>query len=118
MFVGENLVSWKSKKQSVVSQSSAEPEYRAMTQSICEIMWFYQLLMEVDIKTPVPTKLWRDNQAALHIVSNPAFYEQIKHIEINCHFIREKIQLGLMFTGYVKTEEQLGDIFIKGLSGN
>ena len=53
MFVGGNLVSWKSKKQSVVPQSSAESEYRTMTQSVCEVMWPHQLLMEVDIETPV-----------------------------------------------------------------
>ena len=67
VFVGGNLVSWKSKKQRVVSCSSAESEYRAMTQSVCEIMWLHQLLMEVSIMTMVPAKLWCDNQAALHI---------------------------------------------------
>ena len=75
VFVGGNLVSWKSKKQGVVSRSSAESEYRAMTHSVCEIMWFHQLLMEVGIKTVVPAKLWCDNQAALHIASNPVFHE-------------------------------------------
>ena len=64
------MISWKSKKQSVVSWSSAESEYRAMAQAICEIMWIRQLLMEVGIKTLVPAKLWCDNQAAMHIVSN------------------------------------------------
>ena len=57
LFVGGNLVSWKSKKQGVVSRSSAESEYRAMAQSVCKMMWLHQLLMEVDIETPVPTKL-------------------------------------------------------------
>ena len=87
-----------------------------MTQSTCEIMWLHQLLVEVDIKTSVPTKLWCDNQVALHIVSNPVFHERTKHIEIDCHFVREKIQLDLISTGYVKTEKQLGDIFTKTLS--
>ena len=118
MFVEGNLVSWKSKKQSVVSRSSAEAEYRAMTQSVCEFMWLHQLLMEVGIKTPVPTKLWCDNQAALHIAYNPIFHERTKHIEIDCYFILEKIQLGLISTGYVKTGEQLGDIFTKALRGD
>ena len=117
VFVGWNLVSWKSKKQSVVSRSSVESEYRAMTQSVCEIMWLHQLLMEVGIDTPVPTKLWCDNQTAFHITSNPVFHERIKHIEIDCHFVREKIQPSLISTGYVKTGEQLGDIFTKALSG-
>ena len=57
VFVGENLVSWQSKKQSVVSRSSAESEYRAMAQSVCKIMWLHQLLMEVGIETLVPAKL-------------------------------------------------------------
>ena len=79
VFVGGNLVSWKSKKQGVVSRSSAESEYRAMTQSGCEIMWLHQLLMEVGIKAVVPTKLWCDNQATLHIASNLVFHERTKH---------------------------------------
>ena len=118
VFVGRNLISWKSKKQSVVSRSSAGSKYRAMTQSVCEIMWLHQLLMEVGIKTSVLSKLWCDNQAALHIASNSVFHERTKHIEIDCHFIREKIQLDLIFTGYMKTGEQLGDIFAKALSGD
>ena len=80
VFVGGNLVSWKSKKQGVVSRSSAESEYRAMAQSVYEIMWLHQLLTEVGIMTVVPAKLWCDNQAALHIASNPIFHEQTKHI--------------------------------------
>ena len=73
-----------------------------MIQSVCEIMWLHQLLMEVGIETPGPAKLWCDNQVALHIAFNSVFHERTKHIEIECHFIREKIQLGLISTGYVK----------------
>ena len=91
IFVGGNLVSWRSKKQNVVSRSSAKSEYRAMTQSVSEVIWIRQLLNEIGHKILMPAKLWCDNQAAIHIASNTVFYEQIKHIEIDCHFIREKI---------------------------
>ena len=68
-------------------------------------MWICQLLREVGIETSLPVKLWCDNQAAMHITSNPVFHERTKHIEIDCHFVREKILLGLISTGYVKTGE-------------
>ena len=117
MYVRGNLVSWKNKKQSIVSRFSAETEYRVMVQSVCGIMWLHQLLMEVGIKTPTLAKLWCDNQVALHIASILVFHERTKHIEIDYYFVHEKIQLDLIFTGYVKTGEQLGDIFTKALSG-
>ena len=117
VFFGGNLVAWKSKKQSVVSRSSAESEYRAMAQATCEIIWIHQLLCEVGMKCTMPAKLWCDNQAVLHIAANPVYHERTKHIEVDCHFIREKIEENLVSTSYVKTGEQLGDIFTKALNG-
>src|SRR5262249_43169856 len=117
VFIGGNLVSWKSKKQSVVSRSSAESEYRAMANSTCEILWINHLLVEIGLNSTFPAKLLCDNQAALHIASNPVYHERTKHIEVDCHFIREKIQDNIISTGYVKTGEQFGDLFTKALNG-
>ena len=89
-----------------------------MTQLVCEIMWICQLLMEVGIETSVPAKLWCDNQVSMYITLNQIFHEWTKHIEIDCHFICEKILLGLISIGYVKMGEQLGDIFMKPLIGD
>jgi hypothetical protein len=90
-FVGGNLATWKSKKQNVVARSSAEAEYRAMTSTTRELTWIKQLLTDMHFTTTSPMKLFCDNQAARHITSNPVFHARTKHIEVDCHFIRERI---------------------------
>ena len=59
--------------------------------ALCEIMWIRQLLMEVSIETSVPAKFWCDNQVVMHIAFKPVFQERTKHMEIDCHFVHEKI---------------------------
>ena len=106
----------KQKVESCVS-IKCRSEYRAMAQSTCEIMWVYQFLTEIGINMSLPAKLWCDNKATLHIASNLVFHERTKHIEIDCHLVREKRQQGLISTGHVQIGEQLGDIFTKALNG-
>ncbi|XP_056165633.1 secreted RxLR effector protein 161-like [Syzygium oleosum] len=116
MFVGGNVVTWKSKKQSVVARSSAEAEYRAMASTTSEIVWLRLLLQELDCRpSNSPTKLFCDNQAATHIASNPVFHERTKHIEVDCHFVWEKVQDKTIETTYIQSGEQLADVFTKAL---
>ena len=75
-----------------MARSSAEAEYRAMASTASELTWIKQLLEELGIKIQEPMKMFCDNQVARHIASNPVFHERTKHIEVDCHFIREKIQ--------------------------
>jgi hypothetical protein len=114
-FVGGNLVTWKSKKQNVVARSSAEAEYRAMASTASELTWIKQLLLDMGFRTQAPMKMYCDNNSARHIASNPVFHERTKHIEVDCHFVREKVQAKEIETPYVKSEDQLADVFTKGL---
>ena len=82
---------WKSKKQNVIARSSAESKYRAMATTTCELVWLKQLLGELKFGKIDQMELVCDNQAALHIASNPVFHERTKDIEVECHFVREKI---------------------------
>lgn len=115
VLLGNSLVSWKTKKQHVVSRSSAEAEYRSMALTLCEVKWIMELMRSLGIRQSSPTSLYCDNQAALHIAANPVFHERTKHIEVDCHFIRDAIIAGLIVTRYVKTTEQLADILTKPL---
>ena len=115
VFLGNALVSWRSKKQSIVSRSSAEAEYRAMATTTCELTWILHLLQDLHVKHNRPVLMYCDNQAALHIAANPVFYERSKHIEADCHVVRNRIIDGTLKTFYVSTKNQLADVFTKAL---
>ncbi|XP_073104417.1 uncharacterized protein [Elaeis guineensis] len=115
-YVGGNLVTWRSKKQSVVARSSAEAEYRAMALGICELLWLQKLLQELQLLNKFPLRLYCDNKAAIEIVSNPIQHDRTKHIEIDRHFIKEKINQGQICITYIRSSDQVADILTKGLS--
>jgi len=112
-----NLISWKSKKQSVIARSSAEAEYKAMASVTCELIWLKQLLKELKFEEDIQMMLTCDNQATLHIASNPVFHERTKYIEVDYHFIREKIESRNITTRFANSSDQLADIFTKSLRG-
>ncbi|CAL2268732.1 unnamed protein product [Prunus armeniaca] len=116
MFVGGNLVTWRSKKQSVVARSSAEAEFKAMAHGVCELLWLKILFRDLRITIQGPMRLFCDNKAAISIAHNPLQHDRTKHIEIDRHFIKEKLSQGLICTPYVKTNDQLADILTKGVS--
>ncbi|WMV47062.1 hypothetical protein MTR67_040447 [Solanum verrucosum] len=113
--LGDSLISWKSKKQHTVSRSSAEAEYRSMAGAIAEIIWLVRVLKELNVVIITPVKLHCDSKIALQIAANPIFHKRTKHIEIDCHFIRERIKNGLILRTYVNTKQQPADLLTKGL---
>ncbi|CAN1181640.1 Retrovirus-related Pol polyprotein from transposon TNT 1-94 [Linum perenne] len=117
-FLGESLITWKAKKQSTVSRSSSEAEYRAMSQLSCEVQWLKQLLNDMFVTHDAPIEVYCDNKSSIHMAENPVFHERTKHIEIDCHVIRERVKNGLISLKYVCTDRNLADVFTKGLSAH
>ena len=115
IFLGHALVSWKTKKQATVSRSSIEAEYRSMATTTCELVWLTYLLKDLHIPVQVPITLFCDNKAAQQIAANPCFHERTKHLDIDCHFTRDKVQDGFLQTAYIPTHLQLADIMTKAL---
>ncbi|KAK2965713.1 hypothetical protein RJ640_022240 [Escallonia rubra] len=104
------------KKQSIVARSSAETEYRAMASTTAELTWLSFILRDIGIVQHHPATLFCDNLAALYMSINPVFRARTKHIEVDYHFVREKVALGSLVTRFVSSDQQLADIFTKPLS--
>ncbi|XP_060211926.1 secreted RxLR effector protein 161-like [Lycium barbarum] len=113
--LGEALISWKSKKQETVSRSSAEAEFRSMASCAAEVTWLVGILKELGVQIDLPVSMICDSKAAIQIAANPIFHERTKHIDIDCHFVRERITQGMLKTEYIHTKEQLADLFTKSL---
>ena len=113
---GGSLVTWKTKKQNTVSRSSAEAEYRALATAVSEIIWIKGILTDLGIMSLKPVKVLCDSKSAIHIATNPVFHERTKHIEIDCHFIREKVNQKYISLDHVSSADQEADLLTKAVS--
>ena len=104
MYLGNSLISWKCKKQECVSRSSTEDEYRAMSSACSEILWLRGLLSDFGFAQSSPTSLHADNTRAIRITENLVFHERTKHIEVDCHFIRDEFKRVVISLLKVPTE--------------
>jgi len=113
VMLGGSPISWRTKKQTTVSRSSAEAEYRSLADATSELVWLRSFLAALGIFLDRPMRLFCDNQAALHIAHNPVFHERTKHIELDCHFVREKLEAGLLALSKISTKQQPADLLTK-----
>lgn len=115
VMMGNSLVSWKTKKQPTVSRSSAEAEYWAMAMTCSELKLMIGVMDSLGIRLRFPIPFQCDSKAVIHIANNPVFHERTKHVEVDCHFVRDFIKAGIIATNHIGTMEQLADVLTKSL---
>jgi hypothetical protein len=116
VYVGSNLVSWNARKQATVSRSSTEAEYKSLANATAEIMWIQTLLDELGVSQSKAAVLWCDNIGATYLSANPVFYARTKHIEVDYHFVRERVARKLLNIKFISSGDQVADGFTKSLS--
>jgi hypothetical protein len=115
VFLGDNLVSWSVKRQTVVSHSSAEAEYCVVANGVAEATWLRQLLHELQTPPSRCTLVYCGNISVVYLSTNLVQHQRTKHVKIDLHFIREKVVIGQVRILHVPTTSQFADIFTKGL---
>ena len=113
--LGSSLISWQNKKQTFVARFSIEAKCRALADTTSELLWLRWFLKDLDVSTSSTTPLYCDNQNVIHIAHNDVFHERIKHIKIDCHFIRYHFVHGALKLFSIFSKDQLVDIFTKSL---
>ncbi|GJS14014.1 putative RNA-directed DNA polymerase [Tanacetum coccineum] len=116
-FVGGNLVTWRSKKQKVVSRSSAEAKFQGMVHGVCELIWIKRVLKDLGLNLTSPMQLHCDNQAVVKIANNPVQHNTTKHVEIDRHFIKDHLEKKTVELSYVASKDQLADMLTKAICG-
>ena len=115
VFLGDNLVSWSSKRQPTMSRSNAEAEYRGVANVVSESCWLRNLLLELHTPVDKATLVYCDNVSVVYLSGNPVQHQRTKHIEMDIHFVREQVARGQVRVLHVPSRYQIADIFTKGL---
>lgn len=116
IYFGSHLISWGSKKQPTIALSSTESEYKAVANTTCEILWLQSLLKELGIFLPEPPTLWCDNLDATYLSVNPVMHSRTKHLDLDYHFICDRVTAKALKVSFVSNKDQLADILTKSLS--
>ena len=113
--LGNNLVTWSSQKQKIVTLSSCEAEYVAAAVAACQGVWLSRLISEMLGRPQAKFKLFVDNQAAIALSKNPVHHDRSKHIDIKYHYIRDCVEKGQVEVDHIRTREQIADALTKAL---
>ncbi|XP_068653842.1 secreted RxLR effector protein 161-like [Aristolochia californica] len=116
MFLGDALIYWRCKKQDRVSKSSIEAEYHAMSTACSEIVWLRDLLAELEFPQTTSISLHADITSAIQITTNLVFHECTKHIEVDCHSIRDSLDSRVISFPYISSDLQEADVFTKAMT--
>ncbi|CAN6444973.1 unnamed protein product [Victoria cruziana] len=116
IYMGDNLIIYRSKRQFVCAKSSAEAEYLAVAMGVTELLWINTLLHDIGIIPEEPMRLYCDNKVAINLSNNLVLHDRTKLVELDRHFIWEKIDSKKLTLPFVKIQDQIVDIFTKGLS--
>ena len=112
---GSGLITWSSKKQSIVALSSTEVEYVAVTSAGTQALWLRKVLEEIGEKQIHPTVIFCDNTSAIKLAKNRVHHSRTKHFDLKYHFIIDLVQKKEVELRYIKTQEQIADIFTKAV---
>jgi histone deacetylase 1/2 len=115
VYFGPNLISWSARKQATVSRSSTEAEYKSLANATAEVIWIESLLKELGVKKWHVSCLWCDNMGATYLSANPIFHARTKHIEIDFHFVRERVASKQLEIRFISSKDQVADGFTKAL---
>jgi len=115
-FFGSGVVSWSNKKQPTVALSSTEAEYKSVAIATCEVIWLQKLFSDLGQLADALVVIYCDNINNILLANNPVYHARTKHIEVHCHYIREKVLTKEIDLIHVSTEDQIADIFTKALN--
>ncbi|XP_026384872.1 uncharacterized protein LOC113280467 [Papaver somniferum] len=115
IFLGDNLVSWSSERQATVSRTSDEAEYRGVANVVAETTWLRNLLLELHLPLRHGTIVYCDNVSVVYMSGGPVQHQRTKHVEIDIHFVRDRVRIGDIHVLHIPSENQYADIFTKGL---
>ena len=113
--LGSAAITWSSRKQPTIALSSIEAKYRGVVVIACEVAWLQMLLHDLDIQVQRPVVIYCDNLSRIQLARNLVFHARTKHIEVHYHFIKDRVLDGDIDLTYVRTDEQVADIFMKAL---